>query len=135
MCYNLFMSFSNLKNYFCLNLLSLIGYIGCAILLLWVFCFFPETKNLDKLSPDGGREYFIIMSIYTIYYYIAQTIIAVALVFLSFLEKFLEKRNFKLPKLFFYNHPYLFWIGIIFTFLPIILFLFVYLTNLIMANF
>ena len=118
MCYNSYMKICNAKKYFFLNLLSILGYFSLCILLCWVFYFYPEIKRLDDTFIDGGMEYSIRIGVYTIYYYLIQTIILFFLCILTFIEFLMKKKNFKFPKPIFEKFPPLFWLGIFFVFIP-----------------
>lgn len=121
------MKISNAKKYFFLNLLSILGYFSFFILLLWIFYFYPEIKQLDETFIDGGMEYAIKIMIYTGYYYFFQIIFSLILIALTFVEKFLKNKNFKFPSPILENHKFLFWIGVFFVFVPFYILIIYYL--------
>ena len=122
----------SIKNSLFLNILSALGYINLIIFLVWVFYFYPNMLKFDN-STDMGFAYFAIVGTYTIRYYFLQIIISVLLIILSRYENkipLLKNKEFKPPQIARNFHSYLFWTGIILTFLPTaILILFLVLSN------
>jgi len=112
--------------YFSLNCLSISGYICFFVTALFFLFVIPIVNNLNLQNPDGGMAVFFTFGYKLFYFYIVHFIFLLFFIVFAIIEFVLKKRNkfvkiniSKIPSVILVFHPYIFWIGIIFEFIPI----------------
>jgi hypothetical protein len=120
------MKIGRAKEYISLNLASLLGYFCFAATYYFCAFFIPLTKQWEEQEIGMGHSAFLTGGSYLLAYYKWHLIIVSILALSAVIEYILKKRGkfskidtSKIPPALIRVHPYIFWLGIFFAFIPI----------------
>ncbi len=120
------MKISSFKNLIALNVLSSLGYLSFLVTSTFFVRVAPVIRKLDNTTPDVGMAYGYTWIHYLLGFYCFSMIAFLLLVILAVVETKLKNKGktlkidtSKLSPALITLHPYIFWLGIFFVFIPL----------------